>query len=417
MTLIFASWTFLFLDQGPIYAPLVIGAIMTLIAVRAKLFPGVLIIFAASYYTRNSRWTWLYAPGLWAGLLALLAIDSPSFSKQGLKELIKPVTLGFAGYLGGYLIPSAIKSFNSSSGLALLPKSEVAISITRQPLLWARLFPNPTFPPGILWGLVWAALPVILLLGILILQNKWRTNWLHNLILVIVSGGFLVVGIIASVKIGGGSNLHNLDMFLMTLVLIASSAFNFLINKNKNVRNLSPITSVILFIALISPASFTFMGGERLSLPTNKKISETLTAVQNIIEQYNQQGEILFIDHRQLLTFKFIDKVPLVDEYEKKYLMDKAMANNENYFSSFHEDLAERRFALIVNEPLEMVLLGSEYSFGEENNAYVKWVTIPLICSYEPLYSSPETSVELLIPRKTPPPANLNCGTFFSAEK
>ena len=414
LTVVFASWTFLFLDQGPVYAPLVIGAILTVIAVRAKLFPGILIIFAASYYTRNARWTWSYAPGLWAGLLALLAIEKPSFSKQGLKDLVKPVTLGIAGYLGGHLIPSLSNSINSSTDLALLPNRSPT---SRQPLLWDRLFPNPTYPPGILWALVWAVLPVILLLGILVLQKKWRTNWLQNLALLIIPGGFLVVGIIASVKIGGGSNLHNLDMLLMSLALIASSAFEFIIQKNGNASKLSPLASIILFIVLVSPVTFTLISGERLSLPANEKISEALDTVQNKMERYSQQGEILFIDHRQLLTFNLVNNVPLVDDYEKKYLMDQAMANNEKYFSTFYKDLADKRFALIVNEPSNLVIRGSEYSFGEENDAYVKWVTIPLLCAYEPLYTSPETSMELMIPRNTPPPATLDCGAVFAAEK
>jgi hypothetical protein len=413
LVIVFASWTFLFLDQGPIYAPLVLGAILTLIAVRTRLLSGFLIILAASFYTHSARWTWSYAPGLWAGLLTLLEIENPALDKRGLKNLIKPVTLGVAGYLGGQLFPSLIKSFNSSASVALLP--DAAASTSRQPLLWDRLFPNPTFPPGILWALVWATLPVILLMVILNLQKEWRTNWLQNLALLTVSGAFLAVGIIASVKIGGGSNLHNLDMFLMSLVIIASGVLVSVIKKKENLKYFSPVASLMLFLSLVSPVTFSFIGGERLALPPNEKITEALAAVQNKVEQYSRQGKILFIDHRQLLTFNLVDKVPLFDEYEKKYLMDQAMADNKDYFIGFYKDLAEKRFALIVNEPTNMVIRGSEYSFGEENDAYVKWVTIPLLCNYEPLYSSPETSVELLIPRKAPPPENLNCSLALTA--
>lgn len=413
LVLVFASWTFLFLDQGPIYAPLVIGAILTLISVRARLLPGMLIIFAASYYTHSARWTWSYAPGLWAGLLALLAIENPTLDKQGLKSLVKPIALGVAGYFGGQLIPSLIKSFNSSSSLALLP--DAVASTSRQPLLWDRLFPNPTYPPGILWALAWAVLPLIILILILNLQKKWPANLLQNVALLIVTGAFLVVGIIASVKIGGGSNLHNLDMFLITLVIIASSVFGSIVMKKENFSNFSRVALTILFITLISPVTFTFMGGERLALPSKEKTTEALMAVQNKVEQYRQQGEILFIDHRQLLTFNLVKKVPLVDAYEKKYLMDQAMADNKDYFIAFYKNLADHRFSLIVNEPANMVIRGTEYSFGEENDAYVKWVTIPLLCYYEPMYTSPETSVELLIPRKSPPLESLNCSSILTA--
>ena len=411
--LVFASWTFLFLDQGPIYAPLVIGAILTLIAIRTKLLPAFLIIFAASYYTHSARWTWSYAPGLWAGLLSLLAIEDPSLDKIGLKKLVRPVVLGLAGYLGGQLMPAIIKSIISSSSVALLPNATASTS--RQPLLWDRLFPNPTFPPGILWALAWAVLPVIILMVILNLQHKWRTNWLHNLALLIVPGAFLVVGIIASVKIGGGSNLHNLDMFLVSLVMIASSVLAFILRGKEDFIHLPPIASLFLLIALISPVTFSLIGGDRLSLPPKEKITEAMAAVQNKVEQYSQQGEILFIDQRQLLTFNLVEKVPMIDEYEKKYLMDQAMAENKDYFTEFYDDLSDKRFVLIVTEPTNLVIRGSEYSFGEENDAFVKWVTMPLLCFYEPLFSSPETSLELLIPRKEPSPKYLNCDSFSAS--
>ncbi|MBM3136872.1 MAG: hypothetical protein FJZ98_01650, partial [Chloroflexi bacterium] len=97
--LAFSIWTFLFLDQGPIYAPLVIGAIFTVIAVRQKIWLGAIIIFVISFYTRNSRWTWSYAPGIWAGLLALLDQVHPTLKKQDWPKLSKPIVLGIAGYL------------------------------------------------------------------------------------------------------------------------------------------------------------------------------------------------------------------------------------------------------------------------------------------------------------------------------
>ncbi|MCD6355820.1 MAG: hypothetical protein J7L66_00925, partial [Anaerolineaceae bacterium] len=132
------------------------------------------------------------------------------------------------------------------------------------------------------------------------------------------------------------------------------------------------------------------------------------------IKEYGPQWEILFIDHRQLLTFGLVENVPFVDEYEKKYLMDHAMADDGGYFHKFYEDIAKQRFVLIVNEPTNIISRGSEYSFGEENDAYVKWVTKPLLCWYEPLYTSQETSLELLVPRKDPPPEYFLCKDIFS---
>jgi len=80
--------------------------------------------------------------------------------------------------------------------------------------------------------------------------------------------------------------------------------------------------------------------------------------------------------------------------------MDQAMAGNAEYFQGFYQDLAAARFTLIVNEPSNFIIRGSESSFGQENDAYVKWVTVALLCTYEPIYTSPEVGIELLVPRQ-----------------
>ena len=397
IALIFAGWAFLFLDQGPIYAPLILAGTITLLAVRAKLPLGALLILVTSFYARNARWTWSYSPGLWAGMLALLAVKDPDFSKEGLKKLVKPVVLGLSGYLGGQILPPIIKNLNTSK-VKIFP--DVVTSTTRQPLLWDRLFPNPTYAPGILYGLLWAALPLVILLVALLIKKAWKVNWLQGAAMLLISGAYLTVGLIASVKIGGGSNLHNLDNFLVTLVMIAAAALSYL-RKQKYPINTKPVLIILTFIALLAPITYSLREGTRLDLPDAETTQSTLQTVQANVDEYNEKGEVLFIDQRQLLTFGMIKDVPLVDDYEKKYLMDQAMADNSEYFKGFYEDLKAHRFALIVNEPSNYVIRGSEYSFGQENDAYVKWVTIPLLCTYEPIYTSREIGVELLIPRLT----------------
>jgi hypothetical protein len=389
----------------------VIGAIFTVIAVRQKTWLGAIIIFVISFYTRNSRWTWSYAPGIWAGLLSLLEFAQPTLKKVDWPKLFKPIVLGIAGYLGGQLLPSIIRMLNTGDSIRLLPNPTA--STTRQPLLWERLYPNPTFPPGILGALTWVALPLIIWLVVVIASEKWKINWLQKLSVIAVTSTFLTVGIIASTKIGGGSNLHNLDMFLVSLMLITASAMLSLGQKGNIFSDQTPLINLLLIAVLITPATYALVGGSRLVLPSDEVTRESLTAVQTNIEAYSQQGEILFIDHRQLLTFGLVKNVPLVDVYEKKYLMDYAMAADEVYFNPFYQDLRKQRFALIVNEPANIIIRGSEYSFGEENDIYVHWVTKPLLCAYEPIYTSIETGVQMLIPRDTPPPAEMECQEVF----
>ncbi|MHC1783285.1 MAG: hypothetical protein AB9891_11140 [Anaerolineaceae bacterium] len=64
----FILWTYLFLAQEPIYPPLVLSAALVVVAIRQRNWVVAMISIAlAAYYCQISRWTWTYAPGLWAG--------------------------------------------------------------------------------------------------------------------------------------------------------------------------------------------------------------------------------------------------------------------------------------------------------------------------------------------------------------
>jgi hypothetical protein len=83
-------------------------------------------------------------------------------------------------------------------------------------------------------------------------------------------------------------------------------------------------------------------------------------------------------------------------------MMDKAMANDAQYFQQFYRDLADKRFTLIVIEPLYENLQSDEYGFQEENNAWVKWVSMPLLCFYAPVNTLGEARTQMLTPRASP---------------
>jgi hypothetical protein len=90
-------------------------------------------------------------------------------------------------------------------------------------------------------------------------------------------------------------------------------------------------------------------------------------------------------------------------------MMNEAMSGNAAYFDPFYHDLQEHKFVLIVNEPINITYQEDDYNFGEENDAYVKWVSEPLLCYYEPLQTYAEVGVELLVPRTSPIPDFLDC--------
>ena len=427
--LAFGLWSFSFLNQGPIYSPLLLAGILTILGLRMRLLPAALAVALASFYAHESRWIWSYAPGLWTGLAALLTVDKPTFHREKLKDLISPVALGLAGLFGGrvfpQLLPLLTSWFNSitagvgspatavekpSPSINVLP--DIAASVTRQPLLWERLFPNSTYYPGILLGIAWATLPIIFLLVILTIKKVWRPNWLQSAAVFTVSAAFFAAGLTASVKIGGGSNLHNLDMFLVTLVIIAAAALAGFWPRGKDTPSAGFWVSALVALVMVFPVTYALRPSEKPHLPDAATVEESLAVIRKEIAKSAPGEEILFIDHRQLLTFNFVPQVPLVDEYEKKKLMDEAMGGNATYFKPFYEDIRDRRFALIINEPLNLVFRGEDNAFGNENDAFVKWVTVPLTCSYEAIYTNFETGVELLVPREGEPPSYLPCENF-----
>jgi hypothetical protein len=149
------------------------------------------------------------------------------------------------------------------------------------------------------------------------------------------------------------------------------------------------------------------------SLPNAAVTSASLEQVREAVVDAQEQGEVLFMDQRQLLTFGFVEGVMLVPEYEKKRMMDEALSRNADYFADFYRDLSARRFALIVSSPLRTPIKDSEYGFGEENNAWVEWVARPILCYYEEKDTLNEVKVELLVPRT----GTVDCASVLPAAR
>jgi hypothetical protein len=408
--LLFAVWTFAFLSQGPIYAPLLVSAILAVIAVRQKnLAVGSLLVFIAAYYARLTRFTWMYGPGLWAATLALMAIPNPGFGKEQRKQLVRPLVLGFVGYVGAqYVMPIVDRlSGNAANASPISVVYNPTSTIIRQSLLWERLWPNPTFSTGIVPGAIWAGLPVLFFLFWLWRKGVWPLNRLQGIVVIGQLLAFLGVGLVASVKIGGGSNLHNMDMLWVALAIYTAWAIKDLPG-SLALPSLAKNGLMVAFaLALIMPTSYAAQAWGRFHAPPDDTVSKALTGIRKEVNHYQKRGEVLFLDQRQLLTFQNVPKIPLVADYEKKYMMDQAMAQNAGYFKNFYYDLAKQRFRLIVSEPVMITIKGEGDTFSDENDYYVRWVSVPLMCFYQQL-DNPDLNlilakvgVELLVPRKT----------------
>ncbi len=111
---------------------------------------------------------------------------------------------------------------------------------------------------------------------------------------------------------------------------------------------------------------------------------------------------MLFISQRHLLTFDYIQGVPLVPNYELVFLMEMAMSGNTAYMDAFHADVSQQRFTMIVSEPLVIQFQGRDHAFGEENDAWVKGVSEPVLCYYQPSTQLDSVGLVLYTPRSQP---------------
>jgi len=210
-----------------------------------------------------------------------------------------------------------------------------------------------------------------------------------------------VGGLVVSVKIGGGSNLHNMDAFLILLAVVTVYAlFDRFVPDfpSISVPSWRPGWLLLLFVLAIPTFSVITISNPLLKRDTTNAF-QRLALVQYAIDRASTDGgQVLFITQRHLLTFEYLHAGQLVPDYEKVFLMEMAMSNNVDYLEQFHSDLENHRFSLIVSEPLANVLQ-KNYSFAEENNAWVIAVVQPLLKEYRQVAIFKDIGIELLEPK------------------
>ena len=380
----------LYLAQGGIFAPLILSVALLAWAFDTSRLWGVALITAvASFYAGSSRWTWSLAPAMYASLWMLLVDTRQRKSEERLKAA---VIVGVIGLLAGL-------GWQAFMALAF-PRPELVFSTAlSQPLLWYRLLPNATNSQGILVELLLAAGPLLVLLVWLASRSRAGWGWLERGALSLGLIATLAVGLTASVKIGGGNNIHNLDMFLLLLYLaVGWSGMNWALDGEREWRKLPVWIQGVAVLALIFPAFAMVRTGGPQFLLSRAKIQTAIDVVQEDVA--GASGEVLFIDQRQLLTFGQISGVEVVGEYELKDMMNQAMRGNDAYFESFSDDLKRLRFALIVSDPLPSFVKGSDYEFGEENDAWLRYVADPLQRYYEPVHRLGQVGLWIMAPKQ-----------------
>jgi len=391
-----AGWAFFFILQGPIYYELLLSVSIVLAFFNPRrLGRSLLVIIAASLWAGLCRVNWYPMPGALAALLYLL--ETPRQQQSWRAYLLKPVLWTVSG------TALAVASFAIYTVLSGNATSTTATAF-QSPLLWSRLLPGSANPLGVLPNALLVALPALVLIGLWLqkLGNQW--DILRRLGILSILALFFAGGLVVSAKIGGGSNIHDLDAFWFLLLIVASFIFfgRSLPDQSSNADCLRiPPLLVIALVAL--PLLLPLTLELPAPLPSQQEVNHVINQVNFYVAQAVHEGkEVLFIDNKQLITFGYVPSARMVPEYETAYILEMAFIDQQEYFARFTQDLKSNRFGVIIANPQPTRLQNPDEIFAEENNAQIKWIGQPLLCYYQNLKTWLDVNVSILVPEPVP---------------
>lgn len=383
---------FLFFFQGAVYYHLMVCVVLVLLGYsKEKPVRTLIFVLLASVWAGISRVNWMPVPGMMA--VALYLLETHFDGKNLVKYLGWPIIWAIGGFTLAYLSKEVYIAI-SGEGPALFD------SAFSSALLWRRLLPNATFFLGIVPAILMVILPGAALFWLKSRnKNLPALHWLQWLGLAGILGVFFAGGLVVSVKIGGGGDLHNLDGFLVFWALIVGSVLAKSLPYPESQVAKTQSWRFWLAMAVIIPVFFAFMRSGTWSFKAAQSQGSELSELKNALTVLeNNGGDVLFISERQLLTFGELD-FPVVPEYEKVFLMEMAMGNNQEYLNLFQQKLEEHAFIAIISDPLSTNIQNSNHSFADENNAWVEQVVLPMLTEYEGVLSWRNGEINLLVPQ------------------
>jgi hypothetical protein len=386
---VFWLWVYLYLFQGPVYFQLALAALIVLWGYRTRqpLWMWIAIL-AASAWSGLSRINWFPVPASIAAMLYLLEV--PYERGKFWKYVLSPTVWIVAGTATAAV---AQRIYILTSGV---PDPSTFYTSLVSDFLWYRLLPNETYAYGVLPGILLVSLPLILVILHVLRQRRADSFIFLGLL------AYFIIGLIVSAKIGGGGDLHNMDAYMIMLLIVSSYLF-FGIYTPQLKPQAIPVSvpwSVLMLLVAV-PVWFSAQISARFKSYDHASAASALQDLQARVNVANEQNrDVLFISQRQMISMHMLEGVNLVPSYEREELMEMAMSDQENYLDTFRADVQNQRFALIVVDPLKFKLLGSNYSMGEENNAWAKRVIKPILCNYEVAVSYPEFQLAFYVPQE-----------------
>ncbi|MFZ5818714.1 MAG: hypothetical protein ACOYYJ_02345 [Chloroflexota bacterium] len=395
------AWMTLFLFQGPVYFHLTVPLILILWGfsgrdsrqtLRLGSAQAWLAVILASLWCGLSRINWYPVPGLLATVLFLL--ETPYNGKRPWRYLLEPVSWTVVG------MGIAFATQRAYIALSGIPDPRFFYTSLTSNLLWYRLLPNASYFLGVLPGALLASLPVWMGMGLIL--RRVRLHPLRMGLILAILLAFFLGGLLVSMKIGGGVDIHNLDAYLgLSLVVFACLVFaRYAPEGGQPARPISLPWSLVALLVVV-PAWFSLQLGGGFKVYDAARTQSVLTELQARVDAVNAQGgEILFITQRHLVSMRMLEGVTMLPEYEREELMEMAMGDNQEYLQIFRADMEAQRFDMIVVDPLTYRLLGRNYAFGEENNAWVKRVMKPILCNYREEVIYPEDQIAIYVPQE-----------------
>jgi hypothetical protein len=268
-------------------------------------------------------------------------------------------------------------------------------------LLWDRLLPNPSYRLGILPYTLLLTLPLLTVIGAA--WGNWRKRW-HFIRLLGVSGiimGLFAGGLLVSVKIGGGTNLHNMDVYLVILLLVAAEIYFGQAVDDRGEQFIFHMPEWLKAAVFVLPILFvvSYSGG---TIPERDmaQAEQDLVLLQDFVDQAAADGgEVLFISQRHLITFGLIENVTLVYAHEKLLLQEMAMSQNRGYLDGFGLELAQQRYSLIIHDPLPRIEKDEEtVALAAENNVVFEEISPLFTCAYQEIVRLQDGELSIFVP-------------------
>lgn len=420
------GWLFLFYLLVGVYYHLMPMVFIPLLFVSPKHpWRSLIAVIAASAWAGVSRVNWFPMPAMIALAIYLLevpVIASERFSasetissRTGKSRKQKIATSGYAllamtfRYLKHptlWTIAGLLSALGAQAAYIFLSgnadNAKAFTSSFTSDLIWPRLWPNELYPLGVVWGILLVSLPLLATLALALEQWKRlhpiRWAGILAMLAVLFAGGLVV-----SVKIGGGGDLHNMDGFAVLLSVVAAlfvggqaraesapETDRVQTRPGWPVQAIAALTPLFFLIPMLSPR-------ETYNAALNQARFDELKTLAE-----SADGPVLFINERHFVTFGDIN-VALVPEYENVSLMEMAMSNNQQVLSQFYADLRENRFAMIVAGK-QNLFIKEEGAFVEENNVWNTRISPYILCYYEPiaLIEPSDSRLEVFAPRAEP---------------